>query len=350
MRKELNRKLCDWMLERLEHLINTPSPTGFTQQVEEVLCNTLLDMGLEPWQSNKGTVFCALNPEASGEGLLLSAHIDTLGLMVRSLKSNGRLRTTTLGGFPLNYVEQENVTVWTRDGKHYEGTYRLNEPATHGSREVATIERNDKTMEVVLDSPVYSKDDTKQLGIQAGDPISLDPRFRRTENGYIKSRHLDDKASSAVLLAIAKAFADGTLHSSRPIYIMFTKYEEVGHGASSAHPDGITDMIAVDMGVVADDLETNEDKVSICAKDSSGPYDYALTTALIETAQQAGIDYAVDIYPFYGSDAGAALSAGYDYRHALIGPGVAASHGYERTHEKGLWNTYQLLVEFLKKQ
>ena len=337
-----------WILETLQELIETPSPTGYTVKVEAVLMEKLEALGLKPWQSAKGTVFCTLNPEAEGEGIMLSAHIDTLGLMVRSIKSNGRLRTTNLGGFPLQYVEQENVTVWTRDGRSYEGTFRMNEPAAHGRRDLGTAERSDTAMEIVLDQKTSSKDDTLGLGIQAGDPVSLDPRFRRAGDGYIKSRHLDDKASSALLLALARDFTEERLSCQRPVTIMFTKYEEVGHGAAAGHPAGITDMIAVDMGVVADDLETDELRVSICAKDSSGPYNYELTGQLIEIAKQEALNYAVDIYPYYGSDASAALSAGYDYRHALVGPGVAASHGYERTHEDGLWNTYQLLAGYLR--
>lgn len=345
---QTREQIIPWMIEKLEQLVETPSPTGFTHKVEDLLMKELTDLGLKPWQATKGTVFCTLNPGTEGDGLLLSAHIDTLGLMVRSVKSNGRLRTTLLGGFPLQYVEQENVTVWTRDGSSYEGTFRMNEPAAHGRRDLGSAERSDTAMEIVLDQKVKSKDETLALGVQAGDPVSLDPRFRRAGDGYIKSRHLDDKASSAVLLTLARMFAEETLSCHRPVTIMFTKYEEVGHGAAAGHPAGITDMIAVDMGVVADDLETDEHTVSICAKDSGGPYDYKLTSELIAIAKKEELNYAVDVYPHYGSDAGAALGAGYDYRHALIGPGVAASHGYERTHEDGLWNTYRLLVSFLK--
>lgn len=339
-----------YLLDILERLVNTPSPTGFTSKAEDLILGELKGMGYTPWQSKKGTVYVTLNPDAQGEGLLLSAHVDTLGLMVRSIKSNGRLRMTTIGGFPLSYAEQECVQIFTREGKVYDGTLRLNEPAVHASREVGKAERTDESTEVVIDELTNSKEETEKLGIMAGDFVTLDPRFRRSASGFIKSRHLDDKASASVLLALAKSHSEGAWQSSRPIHLMFTNYEEVGHGASAAHPEGITEMIAVDMGVVGDDLLTDETKVSICAKDSTGPYNYALTDALVRTAKEHTLDFAVDIYPFYGSDAAAALSAGYDYRHALIGPGVAASHGYERTHEKGLKNTLTLLTEFLKAQ
>lgn len=335
------------LIQTLKELVNTPSPTGWTKRAEAYLMDTLKGLGYEPWQSNKGTVYVQLNPGAEGHGILLSAHVDTLGLMVRSVKSNGRLRVTTLGGFPLNYAEQENVVIHTRDGEAIDGTLRLNEPAVHVSRKIGETERADDNMEIVIDRVVKSKEDTEKLGISAGDYISLDPRFRYT-GGFVKSRHMDDKASAAILLELARRYAETDTAWKRPVYLMFTMYEEVGHGAAAAHPKGITDMIAVDMGVIGDDLSCDETKVSICAKDSTGPYNYDLTHSLVATAKELSLDYAVDIYPYYGSDASAALAAGYDYRHALIGPGVAASHGYERVHEKGLEQTLRLLEGYLK--
>lgn len=331
----------------LRELAQTPSPTGMTAGIEALLMDRLSAMGLEPWQSKKGAVMARLN-EGEGPGILLSAHIDTLGLMVRAVKGNGRLRITLLGGFPLQYAEQENVLVHLRSGDVIPGTLRMNEPAVHANRDLRTAERTDENMEVVLDRKVASKADTEALGIMAGDFISLDPRFVESGEGFIKSRHMDDKASAAVLLTLAKGFREGRAACKRPVYILFTNHEEVGHGASAAHPEGITDMIAVDMGVVGDDLSTDELKVSICAKDSTGPYNRSLTGSLIDAARKHELAYAVDIYPYYGSDTNAALTAGYDYRHALIGPGVSASHGYERVHEDGLWNTLMLLVHYLR--
>lgn len=222
------------------------------------------------------------------------------------------------------------------------------EPAVHGSSDPKEITRDDKNMEVVLDEITSSQEETENLGISAGDFIALDPRFK-IENGFVKSRHLDDKASAGILLALAKEIKEESIELNRPLYMMFTIYEEVGHGASSGHPKGIKDMVAVDMGVVYDDLKTDETKVSICAKDSSGPYNFDLTNELINLAKEKKLDYAVDVYPFYGSDASAAMASDYDYRHALLGAGIAASHGYERTHEKGLEQTFILLKEYIQK-
>lgn len=338
------------IISYIENLCTRPSPTGFTKKCEKYLMDEFKKMGYEPYQNNKGNVIVPIyeNKNNKNDGLLLSAHIDTLGLMIRSIKEEGGLQVTTLGGFPLNYGEFENVKIFTRDGKEFEGVFRLNEPSVHGSDTPKLSKRSFDEMEVVLDEIVESDEDVEKLGIGAGDFVAFDPRFRYS-NGFVKSRHLDDKASSGVLLALAKEIKEENLKFDRNIYMMFTTYEEVGHGASSGHPEGIKDMIAVDMGVVYDDLKTNDRMVSICAKDSSGPYNFDLTNNLINTAKDIGIDFAVDIYPFYGSDASAAMSSFYDYRHALVGCGISASHGYERCHEKALLGLFNLLKTYITK-
>ena len=338
------------IISYIENLCTRPSPTGFTKKCEKYLMEEFKKLGYEPYQNNKGNVIVPIyeNKNNKNDGLLLSAHIDTLGLMIRSVKEEGGLQVTTLGGFPLNYGEFENVKIFTRDGKEFEGVFRLNEPSVHGSENPKNSKRNFDEMEVVLDEIIESDEDVEKLGIGAGDFVAFDPRFRYS-NGFVKSRHLDDKASSGVLLALAKEIKEENLKFDRNIYMMFTTYEEVGHGASSGHPEGIKDMIAVDMGVVYDDLKTNDRMVSICAKDSSGPYNFDLTNNLINTAKDIGIDFAVDIYPFYGSDASAAMSSFYDYRHALVGCGISASHGYERCHEKALLGLFNLLKTYITK-
>ena len=334
--------------EYIKNLVNTPSPTGFTKFAEEYLMDEFKKLGYAPYQNNKGNVIVPINEMEGENGLLLSAHIDTLGLMVRSIKANGALRVTTLGGFPLNFVEFENVKIHTRSGEEYTGVVRLNNPAVHGSSDPREAKRDDTTMEVVIDAITHSKEETEKLGISNGDFIFLDPRFR-IDNGFVKSRHLDDKASAGILLALAKEIKEQKIKINRPLYMMFTIYEEVGHGAASGHPKGIRDMVAVDMGVVHDDLTCDELKVSICAKDSSGPYNYDLTNELVTIAKDLDLDYGLDIYPHYGSDASAAVASDYDYRHALVGCGVAASHGYERTHEKAIKSLFDLLVNLVNK-
>ncbi|MDO5015469.1 MAG: M42 family metallopeptidase [Eubacteriales bacterium] len=345
-----NLDLAQKAMREMMTICQIPSPTGYTHNVEAYLMERLTSMGFHPWQRHKGGIICALDKNAqpqsgkAGENaLMLSAHIDTLGLMVRHIKGNGRLRLTALGGYPLNYAEQENVKVITRDGREYDGTVRLMNPAVHASRDSGTRARDDANMELVLDEQVHNREDVEALGISAGDFVVLDPRTQLAGDGFLKSRHLDDKASSAMLLALAEEIAAGRIKPSRKLYVMFTNYEEVGHGAAGGIPEGISDLLAVDMGVVGDDLDTDEYCLSICAKDSSGPYNFFFTNELIELAQKNDLRYAVDIYPFYGSDAAAALHSGLDIRHALIGTGVAASHGYERVHQEGVANTLSLL-------
>lgn len=334
------------IVDYVKNLCQKPSPTGFTKICEKYLLDEFEKLGYRPYQNNKGAVIVPINENCGHDGLLLSAHIDTLGLMVRSIKENGALQVTSLGGFPLSFAEFENVKIFTRDLKEFSGVFRLNEPSVHGSDIPEKSKREYSDMEVVLDELVENEKDVKKLGINPGDFIALDPRFRY-QNGFIKSRHLDDKASSGVLLALAREIKEKNIKINRPLYMMFTNYEEVGHGASAGHPKNIKDMVAVDMGVVYDDLGANDKNISICAKDSSGPYNFDLTNDLIKIAQKKDLDYAVDIYPFYGSDASAAVRS-YDYRHALVGAGISASHGYERVHEKALKSLFDLVLEFIK--
>lgn len=338
-------KYLEYTIENLKKLCAIPSPSGFTAKASDFLLAELKSMGFDPKLTQKGAVTADLG--GKGNTLVLAAHIDTLGAMVRSLKPNGRLRFTAIGGYPFQNVENENVTIHTRKGKEYCGTIHLCDPATHVNRDISTAKRNDQTLEVVLDEIVKTAEDTKKLGIRAGDFISFDPRTVVTDSGFIKSRHLDDKLSAVILLSIARYIRDNKISLKRNVTLFFTAYEEVGHGGSSGIPADTKEMIAVDMGAVGDDLSTDELTVSICAKDSSGPYDYELTTTLINIAEENKLDFAVDIYPFYGSDAGATLRAGFDIRHALIGPGVAASHGYERSHKKAVIATMKLLGHYL---
>ena len=332
-------------VDHLMKLVNIPSPSGFTHIAATYLTEVLTGYGFAPYRTHKGNVVCCIGGE--GHPLVVAAHVDTLGAMVRSIKSNGRLRYTQIGGYPDNNIENETCVVHTRDGRTYTGTFYLTTPASHVYKDIPGVKRDDTTMEVVLDENVTSKEDVRALGIEVGDFISLDPRAVRTPSGYIKSRHLDDKASASVLLALAKMAAAGDLTLSRRIYLVFTVHEEIGHGCCAGLPEDAEDILSVDMGCVGDDLGCDETMVSICAKDSRGPYNYEMTGRLIELAKDNNLKYAVDVYPMYASDADASLFSGHNFRHALIGPGVFASHGYERTHVSGLDNTLKLLAAFV---
>lgn len=335
----------DYNIQSILELCRIPSPSGFTAEIVKHLVKELKALGLAPQTTRKNAVICDLG--GKGRPLVLAAHVDTLGAMIRSVKGNGRIRFTPIGGYAGGFVENENVTVHTRTGKTFSGTIHLINAAAHTYRDTATLERNEANLEVVLDEVVGKEAEVLKLGIKPGDFISFDPRTVYTKSGFIKSRFLDDKASAGILLALAKAVADKAVKPARRTYIMFTNYEEVGHGASSGIPTDAEEMISVDMGAVGDDLKTDEYKVSICAKDSGGPYDYEVTNHLLAVAEKQKIDFALDIYPYYGSDVEATLRAGYDLRHGLVGPGVYASHSYERTHKKGINNTFKLLTAYI---
>lgn len=332
----------DFIAEQLKTLTAIPSPSGYTKNATDYLMKLLQDMGYEPKLSRKGNVFVTIGGE--GEPLVLAAHVDTLGAMVRSIKDNGRLRPTTLGGHVWSTADGENCTIHTRDGKVYTGVVLNTEPSAHvADKKVETLEEN---MEILLDEPVSTKAETLELGIQTGDIIAMDPRTVITESGYIKSRFLDDKLSASILLGIAKIVKDESLSFHRKVSLLFTVYEEVGHGGSFV-PEDTTEMISVDMGCVGADLGCTERMVSICAKDSGGPYNYDLVTELSNIAKEEQLNYAIDVYPHYGSDVEATLHAGYDIRHGLIGPGVYASHNYERSHLDGVKNTFLLLTTYI---
>ena len=339
---------ADYAWERASALLAIDSPTGFTEKAAAWVQKQFASLGFDAKITAKGGVLVDLGGEEKENALMLAAHTDTLGGMVAQVKGNGRLRLTGLGGMNANNGETENVRVYTRDGKIYEGTLQLCNASIHVNDDYAGTKRNFDTTEVVLDEDSKSADDTRKLGIEVGDIVCFDPRTRRTASGYLKSRFLDDKLSVGILLGYAKYLADNKITLKRRVYAHITVYEEVGHGGSGSVPCGVTEAISVDMGCVGDGLQCTEKQVSICAKDSGGPYNYAVVSGLIEAAKKTGADYTVDVYPHYGSDVEATLRGGYDIRHGLIGPGVYASHGYERSHIDGVQNTLKLLKGYLE--
>lgn len=342
------QQLTDRCMKRAVELLAIDSPTGYTWMATEHVTDTYRTMGLDPEITKKGGVLVCLNPDAPEEdAVLLEAHVDTLGGMVTEISGSGRLNITPLGGMEPNNAEGENVRIVTRSGKTYTGTFQMKNASVHVNLDYHTAKREYKAMEVVIDEEVSCREDVEKLGILPGDIVCFDPRTRVTDSGYIKSRFLDDKLSVAILLELADRVASGEIKPSRRVWEHITVFEEVGHGGAASVPEGVSEAISVDMGCVGDGLGCDERKVSICAKDSRGPYHYEVVTALIEAARRSGADFAVDVYPAYGSDVEATLSAGHDLRHGLVGPGVYASHGYERSHRKGVCSTFLLLEAYL---
>lgn len=343
----MDRQYAVYAAQQAADLLAIDSPTGFTAQAAQWVMEAFSGLGYQAHLTGKGGVLIDLGGENEEDALLLEAHTDTLGAMVAEVKANGRLRMTNLGGMNPNNAEAENVRVYTREGRVLEGTCQLCNASVHVNGDYSTAKRTFDSIEIVLDEQADSAEETRALGVETGDIVCFEPRTRITANGYIKSRFLDDKLSVGILLGLAKYLKDNGLVPQRRVYAHVTVYEEVGHGGSASVPVGVTEAISVDMGCVGEGLKCTEKMVSICAKDSGGPYSYEVVGKLIAAAKAEGADYAVDIYPHYGSDVEATLSAGYDIRHGLIGAGVYASHGYERSHIDGVWNTLKVLKGYL---
>ena len=343
----IEKSYADYAWEQTAALLAIDSPSGFTAKAAEWVREEFSALGFDAAITTKGGVLIDLGGEDVNNGLFLEAHADTLGCMVAEIKGNGRLRLTNLGGMNPNNAEAENVRVHTRSGRVIEGTCQLCNASIHVNLEYSNISRKWDAMEIVLDEDVNSAVEARALGIEVGDIVCFDPRTRRTESGYLKSRFLDDKLSVGILLGFAKYLKDQRIVPPRKVYAHVTVYEEVGHGGSASVPAGVTEAISVDMGCVGNGLQCTEKQVSICAKDSGGPYNYKVVGKLIDAAKKTGADYAVDIYPGYGSDVEATLRAGFDIRHGLIGAGVYASHGYERSHIDGVYSTLKVLCGYL---
>ncbi|HWQ58804.1 MAG TPA: M42 family metallopeptidase [Clostridia bacterium] len=334
-----------YIVEEFMRLVAIPSPSGMTRAAAEYTKEAFEALGCPAHLTRKGCVLAELGGE--GEAVVLCSHLDTLGAMVAEIKGNGGLRLSRIGGLGANNIEAENCAVVTRSGKTYGGTCQLIDASLHVNLKNSETKRDFDTVEVLLDEVVGTREEVEKLGVCIGDYVCFDPRAVYTESGFLKSRFIDDKLSVAVLLSFARYLRETGAKLRRKVYAYVTVYEEIGHGACASVPEDAAEMLVVDMGCVGAGLACRETQVSICAKDSSGPSDYGMTGALIDCAKKAGIDYAVDIYPSYGSDADAALRAGYDMRHCVIGSGVYASHGYERTHRDGIAATFNLLKAYL---
>lgn len=337
-------------IDKLMNLLNISSPSGNTIKAIDYVEKEFNSLGIKTYRTNKGALVGTIKGECDEKQRTLSGHVDTLGGMVKEIKSNGRLKITQIGGYSWNSIEGEYCTIEASNGKLYTGTIITTKASVHvyGS-EARNQERNDDTIEIRLDEKVNTKKETEKLGISVGDYVFFDPRATITESGFIKSRHLDDKAGVACILGIAKYLIQNNITPKYTTNFFISNYEEVGHGASAAIPEKTSEFISIDMAAPGDGQTSDEFSVTICAKDSSGPYDLELRKHLVKLASENDIDYKVDIYPYYGSDASASLRAGHDFKTGLIGPGVDASHSHERTHKEAIENTIKLGILYLTK-
>lgn len=343
----MNQKI---ILEKLEQLLLISSPTGNTDRALSFLEDEFKKLDLEIIKNNKGNIIVTIPGRDKTKEVTLSAHVDTLGAMVKEIKANGRLKFIQLGGYSFNTVEGEYVEIESTQGDIFQGTAMTTKSSTHiHGAELDKLERSIDNMEIRIDERVSSKEDVLKLGINVGDFISFDPRTKVFANGFIKSRHLDDKAGVIAILFILKEIVQKNLVPNYTTNFFISHFEEVGHGSSASIPPKTFEFLAIDMAAPGEGQTSDEFAVTICAKDSTGPYDLSFRKKLTRLAQEESLNYQVDIYPFYGSDASAALRAGYDMKTALIGPGVDASHSFERTHVEAIENTIKLSLAYLTK-
>lgn len=334
-------------LNTLEELMQIQSPSGHTDQAIQYVDRRLTEAGFQTFFSNKGGLLATIKGEDDTKHRFVTAHVDTLGAMVKEIKEDGRLKLSKIGGFGWFSVEGAYCFVKTRKGNMFSGTILSSRTSVHVYHDAEEQERSDENIEVRLDVRAGTREEVKALGIQVGDFVSFDPCVAITDTGFVKARHLDDKASVAVIMELLKELKESEAKLPHTTHFYFSNLEEVGFGANAGIPSLVCEYVAVDMGPAGRGQTSDEFCVSICAKDGSGPYHYGLTNHLIQLAEENRIAYQVDIYPHYASDASAAVRAGYDVKHALIGPGVDASHAYERTHRDALENTYLLLYHYL---
>jgi len=334
----------------LLNLLNTPSPTGNTEAAIALVEAEFAALGLATRRTVKGALVATMPGIQPSPARAVTAHVDTLGGMVKEIKDDGRLLVSSLGGYYPGSIVGEYCIIETAGGRRYSGTVLLEKQSVHihPMRDVHETAEKLTTVEVRVDARTASREETEALGIQVGDFISWDPRAQLTDTGFIKSRHLDDKAGVVSMLAAARAMTRHDIRPARTTHFYISTYEEVGHGAAAGIPPEVEELLVVDMGVVGEGQAGDEFGVSICAKDSSGPYDLRMRRKLVSLAEEAGIPYHLDVYVRYGSDGSAALQAGADVRVGLIGPGVDSSHAYERTHQDALLHTARLIVEYLR--
>lgn len=336
-------------IKQIQEILNIPSPTGYTTDMLNYIKNELNNINIDYKISNKGALLANIEGKNVNKTITFAAHIDTLGAMISKIKPNSRLAITQIGEYIMNSVEGENVIIHTRDGKKYEGTLQTIKPSIHiDGKDAKYLKRDCENYEIVIDEQINNPQDIYNLGINVGDIVSFDTRTRVTKSGFIKSRYLDNKASVSAILNVIRYIKLNNIEPKYNINFLFSNYEEVGHGASSFIPENTAEFIAVDMGCPGENQNSSEYGVCICTKDSNGPYDYDLINKLVNICEENNIKYKLDIYPNYGSDATSALKSGIDAKFALIGPGIFASHGYERTHISSIVETEKLIINYIK--
>ena len=338
----------EYFVDFLVKLLNVTSPTGFAEPAIAFVEKELSQFSqLQLTRTRKGALVAKWEVNSDLPPVALTAHVDTLGAVVKEIKPNGRLKLSRIGGIQWPSVETEGVWVFASKGEKVRGSVLIDTASGHVHGQAGSeTPRNDEHMEVRLDVRTTSDKETRELGICIGDCVAFDPRVEVT-NGFIRSRFLDDKACVANLVTAIKSMVDAGLTPTRTVYFHISNYEEVGHGASAGIPADVAELICVDMAVVGRGQESDEFNVTLCIKDGGGVYHEGLNKKLRALAEEHNIPYKTDVYVFYGSDGEAFWRAGGDVALALIGPGIDASHNYERAHMDGLVATTNWIMAYL---
>lgn len=335
-----------YMIGFMEQLMGAPSPSGYCDKAYEIIKRFAAGMGLELYHDVKGTGYIRINGKSSEKTIAVSAHVDTIGLMVKSIETDGKIKVASIGGVNYSSIEGESVTVHTRDNRCYNGIICCKSHSVHVFQDARTLERSAGNMFLLLNERVFSKKDVENLGVLAGDHISIEPRFEYTEKGFVKSRFIDDKGCVAAAFAVLKTITENKIKPMYDLLFIFSQFEETGHGGAYV-PEGITEYLSVDIGLIGPELNGNEYEVSINAGDGKGPYDRNFTTRLVDLAKLHNIGFQVDVFQNYATDGSMARIAGNNLITAAVGPGTYNSHGMERTHIDGLENTAKLILAYV---
>lgn len=341
MKPDMNR-----LLSIMKELIETPSVVGYYPQIHQVLEDMVCEIGFEVEYDRRRTAYVKVPGADRSKTVCVGAHLDTIGMVVRSIEDNGWLNVRNLGGVNFHSLEGENVRVHTRENGDYTGMVICKAHSVHVFDEARSMERDLPNMKILLDEDVHSREEVMALGIQPGDLISVDPRLIITDTGYVKSRHIDDKANAAILMECLHQIAENQFVPAYDTWFVFPIFEEIGLGGAYV-PEEVSEYLALDIGLIGGCQSGDEKKVSICGADRHAPYDWDLTTRLMKLARDNHIDYVMDVYYRYGSDATAAVSCGNNIIPACIGMGTMNSHGYERTHIRGIEETLKLTLAYI---
>ncbi|EKV27517.1 Deblocking aminopeptidase [Caenispirillum salinarum AK4] len=339
----------DYLLRVLFMMLNTPSPTGMTDTIVHYVCGELESMGIDYELTRRGAIRANLPGVRYSPDRAIIGHVDTLGAIVKGLKDNGRLELAMIGHWSARFAEGARCTIYGDDHKTFRGTIMPLKASGHAfNEEIDTQPTSWQNVEVRVDEFCHTKADLQHVGINIGDHVSIDAQPEITDTGFINSRHLDDKAGVAAMLAAAKAVQDNGVELPVDCHLLFTISEEVGVGASSILHGDVAEMVSVDNGTIAPGQNTSEYGVTVAMQDMTGPFDWHLTRRLIGLCREFGIEHERDVFRYYRSDAASALEAGNDIRAALVCFAVDGSHGWERTHMKSLEAMARLLSLYMQ--